>query len=135
MVVARQQPAATTDHRRPRQRQGTPGGANATNPAAAPPGPAGQPSRVKTAVATAIRARWRRHQLRAVVCGTPARRALLRVPAPQATASIVGPMTSTPSRRLTNRNDGSNAWLARQALQRARRTHTLNVARQRTGRS
>jgi hypothetical protein len=99
-------PDATAAHR---QRQGSPGGANAISTAAAPPARAGQPISVLTASATAIRARWRRHQPRAVVCGTPARRALLRVPAPPATASILGPMTSTPSRRLTNKNDGSKA--------------------------
>ena len=60
------------------------------------------------------RARNRRTQPRAVVCGTPARAAAGRTPhPPPATCPITAPTVSATSSRQASTNAGSSAWLTR----------------------
>jgi hypothetical protein len=65
----------------------------------------------------------RRHQPRAVVCGTPSRAAGGRTPdRPPATSAITWPIDSTTSRRPTSTNAGSTAWVFSHDPQRTRGT-------------
>lgn len=65
----------------------------------------------------------RRHQPRAVVCGTPSRAAGGRTPdRPTATSAMTWPIVSATSRRPTNTNAGSTAWVFSHDPQRTRGT-------------
>lgn len=65
----------------------------------------------------------RRHQPRAVVCGTPKRAAGGRTPQrPAATSAITVPIDSVTSSRPTSTNAGSTAWVFAHEPQRTRGT-------------
>jgi len=78
----------------------------------------------RPAASTGARARNRRHQSRAVVCGTSTPAATGRRPTPAATRSSAPPITSTTSSRRSSANDGSSAWETRHEQHLARRTQT-----------
>ena len=71
---------------------------------------ASTPSAPSATSSTPTRRRWRRHQPRTVVYAnvTPRPRATDRVPAPPATASTAGPITSTASNLPNKQNEGNN---------------------------
>lgn len=65
----------------------------------------------------------RRHQPRAVVCGTPSRAASGRTPdRPAATSAMTWPIVSATSRRPISTNAGSSAWVFSHDPQRTRGT-------------
>lgn len=96
------------------------------------PGPAGgvtgsPPSSTASAAnatpSSAARARNRRTQPRAVVCGTPARSAAGRTPhPPPATSASTEPIVSATSSRQASVNAGSSAWVAPHRGHRSRGT-------------
>ncbi len=70
-----------------------------------------------------LRARNRRTQPRAVVCGTPARSAAGRTPhPPPATSASTEPIVSATSNRQASVNAGSSAWLTPHGAHRSRGT-------------
>jgi hypothetical protein len=68
------------------------------------------------------RARCRRRQSRAVVCGTPMACATGRAPAPATMRATALPITDAGSSRWRSRNAGSSAWVTLQLRHLARRT-------------
>jgi hypothetical protein len=107
--------------------------ATANRPASAG-GRTGSPPSSTASAANAVpnsppRSENRRHQPRAVVCGTPARAAAGRTPhARPATAVTTAPTVSAASRRQASTNVGSNACVTLHARHRSRGDENLPAA-------